>query len=71
MRSDADILVKKGAQQIYNLQFDSAAANFSKVRQMYPEHPAGYFLDAMVEWWRITTTSSRSKALDDVFLQKI
>lgn len=71
MRTDADILVKKGAQQIYNLQFDSASANFSKVRQMYPEHPAGYFLDAMIEWWRITTTSSRSKQLDDVFLEKI
>ncbi|MBI3259495.1 MAG: hypothetical protein HYZ54_08500 [Ignavibacteriae bacterium] len=71
MRTDADILVKKGARQIYNLQFDSAAANFSKVRQLYPEHPAGYFLDAMVEWWRITTTSSRSKQLDDAFLQKI
>jgi tetratricopeptide (TPR) repeat protein len=71
MRSDADILVKKGAQQIYNLQFDSASANFSKVREMYPDHPAGYFLDAMVEWWRITTTSSRSKKLDDVFLDKI
>jgi len=71
MRTDADILVKKGARQIYNLQFDSASANFSKVRELYPDHPAGYFLDAMVVWWKITTTGSRTKQLDDTFIEKI
>jgi len=70
MRTDADALVQIGARQIYNLEFDSASANFNKVIQMYPEHPAGYFLDAMVEWWRIAT-NRRAKQFDDRFLEKI
>ncbi|MBK9247353.1 MAG: hypothetical protein IPM69_04380 [Ignavibacteria bacterium] len=70
MRTDADVLVQIGAKQIYNLEFDSASANFNKVIQMYPEHPAGYFLDAMVEWWRIAT-NRRAKHYDDRFLEKI
>lgn len=70
MRTDADVLVQMGARQIYNLEFDSASANFNKVIAMYPEHPAGYFLDAMVEWWRIAT-NRRAKQFDDRFLEKI
>ncbi|MFM7156758.1 MAG: hypothetical protein ACKO0Y_02980, partial [Bacteroidota bacterium] len=51
MRSDADSLVQMGATMIYNMEFDAASALFGKVIDMYPKHPAGYFLDAMVEWW--------------------
>ena len=52
MRSDADSLVQMGAVMIYNMEFDAASALFGKVIDMYPKHPAGYFFDAMVEWWR-------------------
>lgn len=69
MKSDADKLVQNGARQVYNLQFDSASANFRKVIALYPEHPAGYFLDAMVGWWKIQT-NPRNESFDDDFLQK-
>jgi len=69
MRSDADKLVQAGARQIYNLQFDSASSNFRNVIQLYPEHPAGYFLDAMVGWWKIQT-NPRNEKYDQDFLAK-
>jgi tetratricopeptide (TPR) repeat protein len=69
MRTDADSLVKLGANQIYNMQFDSAQSSFGKVIEMYPRHPAGYFLETMVEWWRIQS-NRRTKAYDDAFLGK-
>ena len=69
MKSDADKLVQTGARQIYNLQFDSASANFRRVIELYPEHPAGYFLDAMVGWWKIQT-NPRNEAFDKDFLSK-
>ncbi len=69
MKSDADKLVQTGARQVYNLQFDSASANFRKVIELYPNHPAGYFLDAMVGWWKIQT-NPRSEAFDNDFLAK-
>ena len=69
MRSDADSLVQIGADMIYNMEFNAASALFGKVISMYPKHPAGYFLDAMVEWWRIQS-DRRSKKNDDAFLNK-
>lgn len=69
MRSDADSLVQMGAVMIYNMEFDAASALFGKVIDMYPKHPAGYFLDAMVEWWRIQA-DRRKKNNDEIFLNK-
>jgi hypothetical protein len=69
MRSDADSLVQMGATMIYNMEFDAASALFGKVIDMYPKHPAGYFLDAMVEWWRIQA-DRRKKNNDEIFLNK-
>ena len=69
MRSDADSLVQMGATMIYNMEFDAASSLFGKVIDMYPKHPAGYFLDAMVEWWRIQA-DRRKKNNDEVFLNK-
>ena len=54
MKSDADSLVRVGIQYIYNVEFDRAHECFVKIINLYPEHPAGYFLDAMIDWWKIT-----------------
>ncbi len=70
MRTDADSAVRAGVRHIYNLEFDSASTNFQKVINAYPQHPAGYFLDAMVDWWAIVT-NSRDKRTDERFLKKI
>ncbi len=70
MREDADSLTRQGIFHIYNLQFDSAEAYFGELIRRYPEHPAGYFMDAMVSWWRILT-NRRSRQYDEEFLQKI
>ncbi len=70
MTAEADSLVLSGIDHIYNLQFDSAETHFARVKQLYPSHPVGYFMDAMVDWWRIST-NKRSFALDERFLAKV
>ncbi|TAE29874.1 MAG: tetratricopeptide repeat protein [Candidatus Kapaibacterium sp.] len=70
MRTDADQAVRIGIRHIYNLEFDSATAEFQKVTTAYPQHPVGYFLDAMVDWWAIYT-NQRDKSLDERYLHKI
>lgn len=70
MERDADSVMQKGIDYIYNVRFDSAHACFETVKRRYPDHPAGYFLDAMVEWWKINL-DRRSTVYDDWFLQKI
>ena len=70
MDSRADSLVLKGSDLIYNCQFDSAEVIFDTVIQENPTHPVGYFLDAMVDWWRIKIHRNEA-AYDEQFLDKI
>jgi len=61
MRSDADSLVRLGSRYIYNVEFDKAEECFEQVIDLYPEHPVGYFLDAMIDWWKITLFSTTDR----------
>lgn len=70
MKQDADSIVKLGSDYIYDCQFDKAEKCFEKVEALYPDHPAGYFLDAMVEWWKITLYRGSEK-YNEAFLKKI
>lgn len=70
MRTDADQATRIGIRHIYNLEFDSATVEFQKVITAYPQHPVGYFLDAMVDWWAIYT-NQRDKSVDERYLRKI
>jgi tetratricopeptide (TPR) repeat protein len=70
LKSDGDSLLNKGIHAIYNVQFDSAHVYFSSVIARYPNHPAGYFLDAMVEWWKISLNRGQTSN-DEIFLEKI
>ncbi len=70
IRSDADSLIQLGMDYIYNVQFAEAEECFGRVISMYPDHPAGYFLDAMVDWWKISLYRG-TKAYDERFLRKI
>mgnify|MGYP000979512584 CR=1 FL=1 len=70
LKSDADSLIRVGTDYIYNIEFDKANQCFKQVIEQYPKHPAGYFLDAMVEWWRITLFRD-TEYFDNTFLNKI
>lgn len=70
MRNDADSLVKLGSDYIYNIEFDKAEACFQEVIRLYPEHPAGYFLSAMIDWWKVWLYRE-TQEYDNGFLEKI
>jgi len=67
---DADSLILTGANYIYNSEFDKASDCFKQVEDKYPNHPAGYFLDAMIEWWKIVLDNDNTSN-DELFLNKI
>ncbi len=70
MRTDADSLVRLGVGYIYDVQFSKAEECFRQVQKMYPNHPVGFFLDAMVDWWKITLFKDDNR-FDDAYLKKI
>jgi tetratricopeptide (TPR) repeat protein len=66
----ADAHIHAGIERVYNLAFDSAATEFQAVVRDHPDHPAGYFFLAMIDWWRIVSDISNT-ANDDRFLEKL
>jgi tetratricopeptide (TPR) repeat protein len=48
-----DARVRRGIDYIYNIEFEKADKEFAEVIHLVPDHPAGYFFQAMTEWWRI------------------
>lgn len=71
LRSDADSLIRRGRDCIYAAQFDSARFIFAEVIRRYPNHPAGYFLDAMIEWWQMQVDRRNARSYESTFLRKI
>lgn len=45
-------LVKKDIDYIYNLQFDNARKVYTKINQLYPEHPVIFLLNGMTAYWQ-------------------
>ncbi len=54
----ATSLVRSGTNAMYNLRYAEADSIFNDLVRQYPDHPAGYFLLALVDWWRIVPNSS-------------
>jgi len=48
-----DSVARQGIDRVYNLEFERAEEDFRQLSRMRPAHPAGQFLLAMVDWWRI------------------
>jgi tetratricopeptide (TPR) repeat protein len=48
-----DARLRRGIDYIYNIEFDKADKEFDVVIRLIPDHPAGYFFQAMTQWWRI------------------
>jgi tetratricopeptide (TPR) repeat protein len=68
-----DARVQRGIDYIYNIEFEKADKEFAEVVQLAPDHPAGYFFQAMTEWWRILSNfddESRDKNFYDM-LEKV
>lgn len=69
-KPDYDSLVKAGINQIYSIKFTEAENTFQLLQKEYPEHPAGKFFFAMIDWWRIIL-SEEEEEQDERFLEKI
>ena len=63
-------LIHHGIELVYNLKFDSARAEFEQVVRSKPDHPAGHFFLAMVEWWTIVINPD-DESHDQKFLHSI
>jgi tetratricopeptide (TPR) repeat protein len=65
-----DSLISKGINQIYNIKFNEAERTFRGVMADYPNHPAGRFFLAMIDWWKILLDFDNEKN-DDLFFAKL
>ena len=70
IKADGDTILQRGINHVYNVEFESAHEDFKKVIALYPNHPSGYFLDAMVDWWKIYL-DRRNSSGNAQFLKKI
>jgi tetratricopeptide (TPR) repeat protein len=68
--SDFDRRVETGIEQIYSINFPEAEKTFKKLNTDYPNHPAGKFFLAMIDWWRILLDPD-DEQYDDSFNQKL
>ncbi|MEJ5261167.1 MAG: hypothetical protein WHT45_00680 [Ignavibacterium sp.] len=62
--------VQKGIKEIYNIKFDEAEKTFRNLIADYPNHPAGRFFLAMIDWWKILL-DIENESYDDIFFQKL
>ena len=65
-----DLHTRQGIDLVYNLEFERAEQEFQRLVAAYPQHPAGYFFLAMVDWWRILMDID-NESLDDRFVAKL
>lgn len=52
---EIDRRIQRGIDYIYNIELEKADSQFTEVIKLRPDHPVGYFFQAMVQWWRILT----------------
>lgn len=56
--AEGSALVREGCNAMYNLRYAEADSIFNILIAKKPDHPAGYFLRALVDWWRIVPNAS-------------
>jgi tetratricopeptide (TPR) repeat protein len=59
-------LVRMGSDAMYNLRYAEADSIFNILIQRQPDHPVGYFMQALVDWWRIVPNISVNTKVDAV-----
>ncbi len=67
---DFDSTVAEGIDLIYNIKFESADSLFKELIADYPNHPAGRFFLAMIDWWKILL-DLENESNDDIFFAKL
>jgi tetratricopeptide (TPR) repeat protein len=67
---DFDEHTRKGIDHVYNLEFSQADSDFQYLTRTYPDHPAGYFFRAMIDWWKMLLDLDNT-SLDDDFVNKL
>lgn len=67
---DFEERVQKGIKEIYNIKFEEAEKTFRNLIADYPNHPAGRFFLAMIDWWKILL-DIENETYDDIFFQKL
>ncbi len=65
-----DSLASGGIRQIYDIKFEQAEKTFRQLIADYPDHPAGRFFLAMIDWWKILLNPD-DESHDDIFFQKL
>jgi tetratricopeptide (TPR) repeat protein len=65
-----DSTISRGVKYIYNIKFHDAEKTFKQLIADYPEHPAGRFFLAMIDWWKILLDID-NESYDDLFFQKV
>ena len=65
-----DSVTSQGIKQIYDMQFSQAENTFRRLIADYPDHPAGRFFLAMIDWWKILVDPD-VESYDDLFFQKL
>lgn len=69
-KASFDSLAQKGIGEIYNIKFEEAGITFRQLIADYPDHPAGRFFLAMIDWWKILLDLD-NESYDDIFFQKL
>lgn len=65
-----DSHTQRGIDYTYNLDFEAATREFTELVRLQPDHPAGHFFLAMVDWWRILL-DYEDESHDGKFLEKL
>jgi tetratricopeptide (TPR) repeat protein len=65
-----DQRVLRSIDKLYNYEFDRADSDFAEVIRQRPDHPAGYFFQAMVQWERIISNFD-DESQDDKLYQML
>jgi len=75
LNAKATALVKSGTEAMYNMRYHEADSIFYALIARDSSHPAGYFLLALVDWWRMVPNMDnrgpRFKAVEQSFNNRI
>ncbi len=64
LEDTAHQMVQEGLDEMYNMNHTKANEIFTALAQRMPEHPAGHFLLALNDWWKIKPNIADKAAVD-------
>ncbi|MBL8003730.1 MAG: hypothetical protein JNL36_01420 [Candidatus Kapabacteria bacterium] len=67
---ETDSIISITFEQIYSIEFDKASRNTHILMSAFPDHPSGFFLDALLLWWKMLLEPANVE-YKDVFLERL